>query len=204
MKQVLTDDGSMTFYSSKFDECYHSKSGALQEAFEKYVKPCNVKDGFVILDVCFGLGYNSLAALSIAKRLKIVGLENDINILKQKVEVPSYLEKDYAKIVEASNKLFYKDNEVEIKILLGDALQTIDSVNEKFDAVFFDPFSPKKCPELWTLDFFKKIKSKMNKGGILATYSCARVVRDNLREAGFEVKDGPCVGRRSPSTVAIV
>ncbi|MFH1455668.1 MAG: MnmC family methyltransferase [archaeon] len=202
MKPVLTDDGSMTFYSSEFSECYHSKSGALQEAFEKYIKPCKIKDGMVVLDVCFGLGYNSLAALYTAKNLKIIGLEKDINILKQKVDMPSYLEKDYSKIIEASKNLKYKDDAVEIKILVGDALQTIDTVNENFDAVFFDPFSPKKCPELWALDFFKKIRSKMKKGGILATYSCARNVRDNLRQAGFEVKDGPCIGRRSPSTVA--
>ena len=42
----------------------------------------------------------------------------------------------------------------------------------------------------------------MIKESILATYSCARIVRDNLKEAGFEVFDGPSVGRRAPSTIA--
>jgi tRNA U34 5-methylaminomethyl-2-thiouridine-forming methyltransferase MnmC len=43
----------------------------------------------------------------------------------------------------------------------------------------------------------------MKKGGKLATYSCARVVRENLVAAGFSVSDGPCVGRRAPGTVAV-
>jgi len=43
----------------------------------------------------------------------------------------------------------------------------------------------------------------MRKGGILTTYSCASIIRKNLREAGFLVKDGPVVGRKAPSTIAI-
>ena len=43
----------------------------------------------------------------------------------------------------------------------------------------------------------------MKKNAVLATYSCAGIVRKNLEEAGFEVKDSPAVGRRSPSTIAV-
>jgi tRNA U34 5-methylaminomethyl-2-thiouridine-forming methyltransferase MnmC len=43
----------------------------------------------------------------------------------------------------------------------------------------------------------------MKKGAMMSTYSCARIVRDNLKNAGFEVKNGPIIGRRSPSTIAI-
>ena len=43
----------------------------------------------------------------------------------------------------------------------------------------------------------------MNKNAILSTYSCAGIVRRNLKEAGFKVADGPIVGRRAPGTLAI-
>ena len=43
----------------------------------------------------------------------------------------------------------------------------------------------------------------MKSGARLATYSCAGKVRRALTEVGFEVIDGPIVGRRSPSTIAI-
>ena len=42
----------------------------------------------------------------------------------------------------------------------------------------------------------------MKKDAILATYSYARKVRENLNEAGLVVYDGPIVGRRSPCTLA--
>ena len=70
--------------------------------------------------------------------------------------------------------------------------------------MFLDPFSPPKNPELWTESFFREVKKLMKPKAILATYSCARIVRDNLKKAGFIVKDGPIIGRRSPSTLAYI
>jgi len=63
MKKIITKDGSVTFKNESYDETYHSTSGALEEAFEKFAKPCNLKDGMNVLDICFGIGYNSLAAI---------------------------------------------------------------------------------------------------------------------------------------------
>ena len=59
MEEVITEDKSVTFRSQEYDECYHSKSGAMEESFEKFAKPCELKDGMKVLDVCFGIGYNS-------------------------------------------------------------------------------------------------------------------------------------------------
>ena len=78
----------------------------------------------------------------------------------------------------------------------------IKNLNQKFDAVFLDPFSPKKCPELWTERFFKDIRKLMKQNSVLTTYSCAKITRNNLVNAGFNVKDGPSIGRRAPSTIA--
>ncbi len=203
MEKVITSDNSTTFRSKEYDECYHSKSGAIEESFEKYAKPCKVKDGMKILDICFGIGYNTLAAIHTAN-VEVIGLENDKKILEkiEEVEVSEQLKENYDKIKIAAKKLQYSDDKIKIKIILGDARETIKKLNEKFDAVFLDPFSTKKCPELWTAEFFSEIAKKMKKGAILATYSCARSVRENLKTSGFEVIDGPIIGRRSPSTLA--
>lgn len=202
MEKIITGDSSVTFRNKEYDECYHTKSGAMEEAFEKFAKPCNVKDGIKILDVCFGIGYNSLAAISLAN-VEIVALENDAEILKKidEVEVADELKQNYEKIKQAAKKMEYADDKIRIKIILGDARETITRINEKFDAVFLDPFSPKKCPELWTEDFFREIVKRMNKGAVLATYSCAGEVRRNLEKAGLKIEDGPIIGRRSPSTL---
>lgn len=204
MKLILTNDGTYTLHSSRFDETYHSVSGAIEEAFEKYVNVCNLKPGSKILDFCFGLGYNSLAAIYKLKKVEIIGLEIDRDLLNSldKVKVPGYLEKDYEKIRIAGKNLSYKDANVSIKLVVGNAIKTITNLPKGFDAVFFDPFSPKKSPELWTKDVFSILRTKMKANGVLATYSCAKKVRLALIAAGFKVKDGPSVGRRSPSTIA--
>ena len=89
------------------------------------------------------------------------------------------------------------------KILIGNATETIKELpTSYYNMVFLDPFSPGKNPELWSLNFFKEIHRVMKPCGVLTTYSCARSVRDNLKEVGFQVKDGPCVHRRGPSTIA--
>ncbi len=191
MKLVKTKDNSFTFFNEEFNETYHSVSGAIEESFEKFVKPCKEFKNPKILDICFGVGYNSCAALDFFENCKITAIEKDKEILSKIKELnPNF--KNYDKI-----------KKLEINLIIGDARIVVKDLKEKFDIVFLDPFSPKKCPELWTLEFIKDIYNIMNKNGILTTYSCARSVRDNLVKAGFFVKDGPCIGRKSPSTVAI-
>ena len=203
MEKVITGDNSITLRNPEYDECYHTKSGAIEEAFEKFAKPCKLKNGMKVLDVCFGLGYNTLAAIELAN-VQVVGLENDKRILDEikDIEVDEKLKESFEKIKQAAKTMNYEDDKIKIKIILGDARETVKTLNEKFDAVFFDPFSPKKCPGLWTEEFFKNIAKVMKKGGILTTYSYARVTKDNLKSAGFRIEDGPCIGRRSPSTIA--
>lgn len=205
MRLVKTKDNSFTMFSERYQEHYHSVTGALEEAEKKFVIPCKISAGVRILDIGFGLGYNSGMAIQKAGRVRIIGLENDADVLKeiQGIEVPYLFRNSYEKIRKAASSLDYKDEFVEIKILLGDAREMIKRIDEKFDAVFLDAFSPPKNPEMWTAEFFKEVFDRMKTGGILATYSCAGIVRRNLKEVGFEVKDGPVVGRRSPGTLAI-
>jgi tRNA U34 5-methylaminomethyl-2-thiouridine-forming methyltransferase MnmC len=218
MKRVRTDDGSVTFYNSKFGEAYHSTSGAVEEAFEKFVRPSKIAD-FVkkkktikLLDICFGLGYNSAAFIDEVLnhnadcKIFITALENDEEILKEALRLnTTFASFDMIqRLIKSQKRDLCKLDlaRVKIKLYVKDALRSIKAISNKFDFVFLDPFSPKKCPELWTEEFFKDIYKLMNKKGVLTTYSCARSVRDNLKAAGFKVEDGPSVGRRSPSTIA--
>jgi tRNA U34 5-methylaminomethyl-2-thiouridine-forming methyltransferase MnmC len=92
----------------------------------------------------------------------------------------------------------------DVKLIMGDARETIKALPARsFDCVFLDPFSPKKCPELWTKEFFSQVYRVLRKKGMVATYSCAKSVRENFKAAGFTVRDGPVVGRRGPGTVAV-
>ncbi|MDD3150627.1 MAG: MnmC family methyltransferase [Candidatus Gastranaerophilales bacterium] len=90
---IKTADGSMGLYSNQVNDIYHDKSGAKKEALEKFILPSGIlnfvkKNNQVnILDICFGLGYNSKCAIEEIKKINpnckiyITCLENDINIL---------------------------------------------------------------------------------------------------------------------------
>jgi len=207
MKKVKTEDSSITFYNEKVEDHYHSKSGAIEEAFEKHAKALKIKKDSIIFDVCFGLGYNTAAALDLTQAT-IYCFENDKEILKQipkiKADFKSWkiIQEFVKQFLEKGETIYEKDN-IKLIMIFGDAKKTIKTIEQKADFFFFDPFSPAKVPDMWTEEFFRDIYNKSRKGAKLSTYSYARFVRDNLQKAGFKVIDGPIIGRRSPSTIAI-
>jgi tRNA U34 5-methylaminomethyl-2-thiouridine-forming methyltransferase MnmC len=214
LKKIITKDNTETFMNEEVGESYHSGSGAVEEALKKYVIPCKIaelaKTGkLTILDVCFGIGYNS--AMAIEKALEVnpdceiivYGLEYDPEIIKkiQEVTPPIKFFQHYKNL--RPDSLEFREGNVHVKIFLGDARETVKELpNEFFDAIFFDPFSPKTAPEMWSPIFFKQMFRVLKNSGILATYSCARMARDNMKTAGFMYDDGPIVGRRGPGTLA--
>ena len=63
----ITDDSSIGLYSKKAEDIFHSKTGALKEAYDKFVNPAlnliKEKDSLNVLDICFGIGCNTKALL---------------------------------------------------------------------------------------------------------------------------------------------
>lgn len=66
----FTNDGSAGLFSPDADDIYHSTYGALTEAYEKFILPSNLNsflknnNEIKILDICFGIGYNSKSFLN--------------------------------------------------------------------------------------------------------------------------------------------
>ncbi len=77
IKFILTDDGTSGLYDNTIKDIYHSKTGALKEAFDKFINPSDVKwlikkqDEINVLDICYGTGYNTKALLSLIGNEKI-------------------------------------------------------------------------------------------------------------------------------------
>ena len=103
-----TKDGSIGLYNVELDEIYHSKDGAKKEAFEKFVEPCLKIENFTskplkILDICFGIGYNTKCALEHFKNISSIDcVEIDAELAKKSIEF-SY-DENLDKII---NKSFY-------------------------------------------------------------------------------------------------
>lgn len=91
-----------------------------------------------------------------------------------------------------------------IRIVFGDARETlaVEPEPQVFDAVFFDPFSPKVAPQCWTGEFLALVAARMGPRSVLSTYSSAVRVRTTLLELGLAVGVGPRVGTKASGTLA--
>ncbi|HED64594.1 MAG TPA: hypothetical protein ENJ09_03460 [Planctomycetes bacterium] len=91
-----------------------------------------------------------------------------------------------------------------LRLLLGDARRSIRDVPPvpRFDAVFLDPFSPRRAPELWSEAFLAELARRMASGSMLSTYSASFRVRLGLHRVGLRVGLGPAFGAKREGTLA--
>lgn len=214
-----TEDGSVTFWSDTFQETFHSSHGAKHEAEAKFVVPAKIAEKaktqtqLNILDVCYGLGYNSAAAIACVSELPdrranlhIIALENNLEV-PQKAIVIGLVDIWQPAITQilktaAETQTVVTEN-LSLQLLIGDARQTISQVPTKWaDAIFLDPFSPPHCPQLWTVEFIQLVANCLKPDGYLVTYSSSAAVRAAMFAAGLQIGAIAPIGRKSPSTIA--
>ena len=223
LKTVETEDGSVTFWNENYKEHYHTPAGARLEAVEKYMVPGNVKERLgrgpvQLLDVCFGLGYNSLAAMNIAARgirheargtseLTITALEMDRRVVGAAAKNIQNLDTDAFDWKSCLSQLHAKHScqvpNASCLLHWGDARYTIKKLPPStFDLVFLDAFSTQRSSELWTVGFLTKLRRVMKPDAVLVTYCAAIPVRSGMLEAGFFVGETAPVGRQRGGTIA--
>jgi tRNA U34 5-methylaminomethyl-2-thiouridine-forming methyltransferase MnmC len=198
---VLSEDGSYTAYSKEYGEHYHStKDGALYESLVKHVEPAfkikQNQDEINVLDICFGLGFNTLATIyyhkknALTSKLNIFSPELDASLVRSLLNFnyPKEFD-DFLHIIEnLVNNGVYDEENLHVEIFLGDAREYLKKFpKEKFDIVYQDAFSPSANPALWTRDYFGDIKNIIKEDGILTTYSIALPTRLALYENGFKI-----------------
>jgi len=197
---ALSEDGSYTAYSAEYEEHYHStKDGALHESLVKHVLPAmqakENKDEIIILDICYGLGFNTLATLfyfkenNLKSKLRIYSPELDENLVKslQSFTYPKEFEVFKDIIHDISEYGIYQDGQIYIEVYLGDARAYVKTFENSFDIVYQDAFSPSTNPMLWTREYFKDIKNAIKQDGIVTTYSISLATRLALYENDFNI-----------------
>ena len=202
LKKHTTKDGSLSLYSLNYKEGFHDIEGALKESIDKYLLPSQIdlftnKKKITILDVCMGMGYNTGCILEeLIKRnheIEWHGLEIDQRPLKiglnEKIfhELWSPKVLDFFKCLEKTERWIKDLNKGTIH--WGDARQKLSEIpySLKFDLILLDPFSPQKCPELWSEQFLSLLSEKLSLDGRLITYSSAASIRGSLKRAGLRI-----------------
>ncbi len=209
---IATEDGSKTLYQPEYRQYFHTLAGAATEAETKFVEPSGLESrlkeqGAVkLLDIGFGLGYNTFAALKRARdtkgKIMITGFEKDpATVANAAMLFPeASLEHNMLKKLASDGKWREANGSIELKY--GDARQWAVNLNDHFDVIFLDGFSPDKNPELWTYDFILHLKRLLSPSGVLATYSSAYPVRGAMLRAGFVIGESTPFGRRRGGTIA--
>ena len=203
---VTTADGSHTLFSKKYNQHFHNtEDGSLSEALNKHIIPAftfkNNKKELNILDICFGIGYNTFATLYyISKnfsdiKVNIFSPELDFDLVKslKDFRYPKEFEdiKNFKKIVNAiSNNQKYENENIKIEVFVGDARKYIRSFQEDFfDIVYQDAFSSDVNFELWTKEYFSDIFNISKNSSIITTYAISTNIRLSMHEAGFFIHE---------------
>lgn len=198
---ITTSDGSKTIHLPDWDESYHSKHGAVQEAYHVFIKNgLRFFDNrsINILEIGFGTGLNAIITLIEAEKqnLKV----NYTGIEAYPVSVEEALEMNYLQSLDAVEKLplFEKMHQFPFaeQFKLSDNFNfekrniffnEIDDINS-FDLIYFDAFGFRVQPELWSTEIFKKMFHALKDKGVLVTYAARGVVKRSMQEVGFSVE----------------
>lgn len=265
----FTDDGSVGMYDGITKDIFHSVTGARKESFDKFIYStdfenfCKENNTVSVLDICFGIGYNTKSAIYFALKnnekisIKITALEisKEVAYLSPfiidtydnpliNLFLLSYFLNNHSDFVKYISEYFIKEPEIkrnyfdpnmcrvfetfifdkgisegievelsdlhniyyqnmsdsmkidlnaskyakiDFDVIFEDARVSAQKINKGYNFVFLDGFTPHKQPLLWTYDFLKLIKSKMDEKGFLATYSNSTPVRKTLSDLGFNL-----------------
>jgi tRNA U34 5-methylaminomethyl-2-thiouridine-forming methyltransferase MnmC len=206
---ITTADGSSTIFLPDWNEHYHSKHGAVQEAYHVFIKTgyeyfksiSRSSKNISILEIGFGTGLNALISLFETRKdtltINYTGVEA-YPVASEEVKKLNYStlfsERDsevlFQKLHDAPweektgiTDLFYLHKK---KLFFTEIID----VNQ-YDLIYFDAFGPRVQPDLWTEEIFAKMFTALRPGGVLVTYSAKGSVRRAMEAVGFKVERLP-------------
>ncbi|MGO4436534.1 tRNA (5-methylaminomethyl-2-thiouridine)(34)-methyltransferase MnmD [Rhizobium sp. RAF56] len=80
------------------------------------------------------------------------------------------------------------DDETQLTVVCGPALDGVAGAGGGFDAWYLDGFAPSRNGDMWSAELMQLVAEKSSPGGTFATYAAAGFVRRNLQAAGFAVE----------------
>jgi len=219
---VQTRGGALAVRDKATGELMH-RTGPMIESQRLYVGPSRLavrlresnSAPLVVLDVGLGAGSNALAAWRCSessagprRRLRIISLDRSLAALElalapQNAHAFGLIEGagEAARGLLARGQHEAANTEWELR--LGEIESLLPELRaELADIVFWDPFSPRVNPGLWTCATLTAVRRACRSAATLHTYSGATSVRAALLLAGFAVGAGDKVSEGKFATCA--
>lgn len=205
---IITKDGSSSLYSPYFNEIYHSRNGAIEEAKYVYIDKAlydfiqknNSLKQIKLFEIGFGTGLNAWLAA-------IFALENNITINYTGIEKYPL---NHSLLCELNFATFFPEYKAYLTTIQNAAWNQSKAIHsyfichklnadifeyspeiEQYSVIFFDAFAPTHQPEIWSKSIFEKIYQMMHKNGILTTYCAKSTVRNTMIAVGFNIEKLP-------------
>lgn len=212
---INTKEGIHTVYNPVLNESYHSLYGSLQESMHVFInnglnahprlsqgKPIN------ILEMGFGTGLNAILTyrenLQLNVNIRYSAVEafpltlETINKLNYFEYLDTHLHSVFLKMHVCNwfQNISLSEGHISplkrpggmftLYKIQADMLEL--KLEDCFDLIYYDAFSPTHQPELWTFEVIKKIYDACNPGALLVTYCAKGEVKRTLAKVGFNVE----------------
>jgi tRNA 5-methylaminomethyl-2-thiouridine biosynthesis bifunctional protein len=211
-------------YSARYADRYASRDGALGQARHVFLGGNGLPGAwaarrqFVVLETGFGLGTNFLATWQAwradpgrPQRLHFVSIEkHPLRVQDIRAPVPAAapgsddglgalrdeLAQRWPLPLPGLHRIEFEGGRVILTLALGDAAALAPRLLAGVDAFYLDGFAPDRNPDMWSAPLLRALARLARPEATLATYTCARPVRDALAACGFAVELAPGFGSK--------
>lgn len=209
---VQTQDGSTTIFLPDWNESYHSKHGAIQEAYHVFIKNGltfangdrvrldREAEPLSILEIGFGTGLNGfitcLETIHSQQKIDYVGVEAYPVVMEEALQMnyPQEISPAFAAVFQQMHECAWEQrNSITEHFSLTKSKMFFQDIKDvgAFDLIYFDAFGFRVQPELWSEELFLSMYNALKAKGVLVTYACRTSIKNAMLSAGFSVEKLP-------------
>jgi len=205
---LTTQDGSVTIHLPDWNEQYHSKHGAINEANHVFLQhglahfiasEVITSKPLAVLEIGFGTGLNALLtaleAEAIQRPIQYTGVEAYPVVISelQQLNYTELLQSDASQFEKLHASPWEEAVTISNYFTLKKRKQFFSEIKDSaaYHIIYFDAFGARVQPELWTEAIFKSMFDALLPNGVLVTYSAKGSVRRAMQAVGFEVERLP-------------
>lgn len=221
-------DETGTPFSELYNDVYHARQGALEQARHTFLRGNGLPDrwrgkaSFTVCEVGFGLGRNFLALWQAWRsdpnrcaRLHVLAFEahpfcaSDLAAASRDLpddvrELADQLIDAWPVLLPGVHRLEFETGRLSLTLFFGRIEHAAREAQAGVDAYFLDGFAPDKNPQMWTPALFGQLVRLGRPGATAATWCVNGAVRRALRDAGFVVSKAPGFGGKREMTRAVL